>query len=223
MEGKPEKTEKPDKTPTERAVTNLQLLFNLIIGLALTRGVQTVLTDSVSNKILPWKEIISNIAPFFVFALLIIPFTQGMNRYFEKTYLEDKEMQKVSGALLFDFMIFFAESICLYAFSVTLDFEPHSLIILLLLFMVDSFWVFMLLKSLWKSYSFPVIEKNIKSFLYLNLATLLIGVIISITLYYFLNNYFSHNQIAIIWVFLASIRTFFDYKINWNFYFPISN
>lgn len=94
----------------ERSVDSVARIYAIIIGLALSEAIKTLIVkDSAGQMDLRFATIWSGGAPFVAFVVTLVPFWHGMNRHLDRSYLEKVE-GVVEGALLLDFGTFFLES-----------------------------------------------------------------------------------------------------------------
>src|ERR1700756_37412 len=103
----------PDKV-IERSVDSVQKIYAVVIALAVSQAIQSLLKGSNAAADLNLAQMSSGLPGFIAFLVTLVPFWHGMNRHLDRCYLE-KENAVVQGALLFDFVTFFVEASFLFA------------------------------------------------------------------------------------------------------------
>lgn len=188
-----------------RSVDSLQRIYAIIIALAITHAISVVFLNNgqLGNR----QDIIKYLPQFFTFSIIIVPFFHGMNRHLDRCYIE-KGSKPLSSALLFDFVIFFAESMILFAFAGTLKSpELNYVIVLTILLGFDTIWAFV---------SHFIHYRKFKEGPIFWAFTNLISIII-ILLIFFLN--LNTDKAWLVFI-IATGRTIADYFFCWHFYFP---
>src|SRR5690348_17087640 len=94
----------PDKL-FERSVDSIQKIYAVVIALAVTQSIQTLIKDSNGVADFTFERLRSGLPSLIAFVFTLVPFWHGMNRHLDKAYLE-KSKGVVQGALLLDFFTF---------------------------------------------------------------------------------------------------------------------
>jgi hypothetical protein len=144
------------------------------------------------------------------FLLLIVPFYQGMSRYFYLTYGHvDKMPQPYALFLAFDGLIFMIEAALFFVMSRALPaaqwLRYYACVLILLI--VDSIWV-------WASHYFH--SSPIETWMFLNFG---FGAVVLVMLLC------ARKCSAALWISMVGavivlLRTGLDYWFNWSVYFP---
>ena len=208
----------PEKS-VERSIDSLQRIYAVILALSIGQAIQKILIDRETGQIIPFLlstengqsinwDFISPIPAFVAFIVTIVPFHHGMNRHFDKCYLE-KDDNNLKGALLFDFFVFFLEAGIFFGFASAIRSGIASFVILGFLLAVDAIWA---LVSNWIHYNkqpISVIRWTAINFIFIVIGILVVG----------LNFYDTNTKTWILMVIVIS-RTVADYYFSWDFYFP---
>ena len=110
--------------PTQRSVDSLQMIYAVIVALAIGNAIQTIFLDATTKLFIFDFSLLSSLPAFLTFIVIIVPFYQGMNRHLDNCYIINTETH-VEGALLFDFLVFFFEAIILRGYL--LDSTSHNM------------------------------------------------------------------------------------------------
>jgi hypothetical protein len=130
----------PNKV-TERSVDSVQKIYAVVIALAISQAIQSLLKGSNGAADLNLERLSSGIPGFVAFLVTLVPFWHGMNRHLDRCYLE-KTNAVVQGALLFDFVTFFVEACFLFAAGLSLRSGIDTFKCLGLLLCADMLWAF---------------------------------------------------------------------------------
>src|SRR5437879_12191265 len=98
----------------ERSVDSIQKIYAVVIALAISQAIQSLLKEPRGAADLSFERLSSGLPAFIAFLVTLVPFWHGMNRHLDRCYLE-KPNSIVQGALLLDFVTFFAEASFLFA------------------------------------------------------------------------------------------------------------
>ena len=194
--------------PIQRSVDSLQMIYAVIIALAIGNAIQTIFLDTTTKLFIFDFSLLSSLPAFLTFIVIIVPFYQGMNRHLDNCYIINTE-RHVEGALLFDFLVFFFEAIILYAFSASIKSGLNCFIILGILLFVDVIWG---LISHWIHYK--EVKPGVIRWSIINFITIIAGTAV------FLLSIYTDNNKAWILFLIALVRTVCDYGFSWQFYFP---
>jgi hypothetical protein len=211
----------PEKS-FERSIDSLQRIYAVILALSIGQSITKVLIDRDTGQIIPlfittessqvinWN-LISAIPAFIAFIVTVVVFHHGMNRHFDKCYLETNN-KKLKGALLFDFFVFFIEAGIFFAFASSIRSGLASFIILGVLLIVDSIWA---LVSNWIHYSGEKV--SVVRWAAINFIFIVVGILVA-----GLNVYDNSTKAWVLMV-LVIARTVADYVFSWDFYFPTNS
>lgn len=179
----------------------LKQLYSVVIGLALTQAILTLVTSAESDNIvnysvLPW---------FLAFAATVIPFHHGALRHLDDTYIFGEERHG-NFVFLVDYLILFAQAALMFLLAVVVN-EPQSfLYIFVLLLLIDIVWASM---AHFLTDSF----EEVKTWAIINVVT-----VILVALVYWTPMLDAAEPGYL--VVLAFLRTVADYGFDWEHYFP---
>ena len=195
----------------ERSVDSLQKIYTVIVGLAIAQAVQALsVADRATNTLANWSDLQGRLPAFLAFAVVLVPFFHGMNRHLDYSYLERPEGEQAQGALLFDFVVFFAQSAILFLIATSIAQKTLApFVFLAALLALDVIWS---LVSHWIHYR--TLKASIVRWSIINAVTLALGLALALPTIY--------EDAAKAWLLLvlAVARTLADYKACWSFYFP---
>ncbi len=197
------KPEIKDREPLIRSVDSLKGIYAIMVALAITNSINTLFKGNPESII--DESILIHIPILTAFFFTIVPFFHGMNRHLDVSYLT--KTTKTQGFLLFDFFIFCLESITLVIFSIRYTNELEGFYILAVLLVVDVIWG--ILASI---IHYRKVKIGTINWVAINVITIFIGFLILRFISPLSQKYFL--------CLLAIFRTIFDYKVNWQFYFP---
>lgn len=196
-----------DSDFSKRSVDSLQRIYAIIVALAIAQAINAIFINK--GELASWQDMHKHIFQFVSFVCIIVPFFHGMNRHLDKCYLDKKNDMK-EGALLFDFIVFFVESMLLFAFAGTLKSPSlNCYIVLLVLLAFDTLWAFV---SHFIHYSNE--KKGPIQWAIINLVTMVLMILIWYT------SYFKDETKPLLMTILVLLRSIFDYTLCWEFYFP---
>lgn len=189
----------------ERSVDSIQKIYAVVIALAISQAIQSLLKEPSGVSVVNLKEFFSGLPAFVAFLVTLVPFWHGMNRHLDRCYLE-KTSNVVQGALLFDFVVFFIESSLLFAAGWSLRAGIQTFFYLGALLGVDMIWA---ITS--HQIHFAGRRSHAKRWSAINLGA--IAVAFGIVEFPFENK-------PLVLMAIAVLRTILDYGLCWNFYFP---
>lgn len=188
----------------ERAVDSLEQIYAVVIALAITQAIESLLKDPVSGSIVAWHEVKVGLPPLVALLFTVVPFWHGMNRHLDRCYVREGEL--VKQGLLLDFTTFLLEAGLLFATAWSLRSGLTSFVCLGLLLFVDTVWA---LISHWIHFSDQ--KSHALRWARVN-AVFIVGGVLIATL--------GLPQQAVVLMALAIARTLADYRICSDFYFP---
>lgn len=189
----------------ERSVDSIQKIYAVVIALAISQAIQSLLKDPSGATDITLQRLSSWLPPFVAFLVTLIPFWHGMNRHLDRCYLE-KSTGVVQGALLFDFVAFFIESSFLFAAAWSIRFGLETFYYLGGLLLVDMLWAFVSHHIHFSGKKSHAVRWSV-----INIAAIFIAVLV-VT--------FPFSKKPIVLMVLAIFRFIADYGICWSFYFP---
>jgi hypothetical protein len=126
--------------PTNRTVDSLANIYAVVIGLALTQAVVTLMggvggTEPDFNR----ARMMQGLPAFVALLFTLVPFWHGMNRHLDRCYIS-KTSPVIHWPVLLDFGAFFVEAILLFAAAWSLRKGLVTYYCLGLLLAVDMIW-----------------------------------------------------------------------------------
>jgi hypothetical protein len=190
--------------------------FAIVLSLALGEAFKLVVSED-GQQFIAWQKLYALAS----FLLLILPFYQGMNRYLLITYGEQAPAPKPDAVfLVIDGTSFMLESALFFVMSRTLGIDKWQRFywVVFTLLAVDSAWGATVLM-----HATPPASEVIKAWLTLN-----IGTAVFILVFIGCGRYrigaeqpplLKLHVLASVGTFAMLVRTIWDYKISWGFYF----
>jgi hypothetical protein len=200
---------KPEKI-IERSVDSLQKIYAMIVALAISFSIQNLLLNKADNSFTLSISMLDHLPAFLALISMLVPFYHGMNRHFDRCYIEREKEKTVQGALLFDFFVFFFEASILFAAAASIRSGLQTFLFLAILLSVDMLWA-------WISHLIHFKDENmstVTTWAWINLCTL----VLALSVFFLLQS----TDAVKAWMFfiLAVARSVLDYRFCWNFYFP---
>jgi hypothetical protein len=189
----------------ERSVDSIQKIYAVVIALAISQSIQSLLKGSNGTADLNLGQLSSGLPGFVAFLVTLVPFWHGMNRHLDRCYLE-KANAVVQGALLFDFVIFFVEAIFLFAAGWSLRSGITTFVCLGVLLGVDMAWAFIS-----HQIHFPGQKSHARKWSTINIIGIGIAILIVA---------FPFEPKLLVLMAIAVFRSIADYGMCWDFYFP---
>lgn len=193
--------------PVPEVVLFFRGAFTIVLALALAEAFKQFVSDKADENepVVYWQRVPALVS----FLLLIIPFYQGMSRYFFVTYADlSKLPQPYSIFLMIDSVAFLGESALFFIMSRALSYRRAF-----------SFYAAVLallyLDSLWSLIAY-VHGASVVAWTALNLV---FGGFVA-GLLYFLRQPPTTLQLPLIGTGIMLVRTILDYVATWGFYFP---
>jgi hypothetical protein len=196
----------PTDKVIERSVDNVQRIYAVIIALAISQAIQSLLRNPSSTTVeLNLKQVPAGLSAFIAFLVTLVPFWQGMNRHLDRCYLEKKAGVK-QRVLLLDFAVFFVEAIFLFAAGWSIKSDIETFYWLGALLGVDMIW------ALASHYiHFPGIRSHAVKWSVINVCAMVTAVLVVVYP-------FQHKQFAL--MVIATGRSIADYVLCGDFYLP---
>ena len=190
----------------ERSVDSVEKIYAVVIAFAISQSIQSLLKAPGGATELNLEGISSGLPAFVAFLFTLVPFWHGMNRHLDRCYLERDPSEVVQGALLFDFCVFFLETILLFAAGWSLRSGIGSFGYLGALLVVDMLWGYAS-----HQIHFRGKDSHIGRWSAINVVALFVAVLIVA---------FPFQQKVWVLMALAVLRSIVDYWRCWDFYFP---
>jgi hypothetical protein len=196
-----------------------QGVFTIVMALALTESFKQFVAEKPEEQArhLRWDRFPALLS----FLFLIFPFYQGMSRIFFNTYGDIAKLpQPYALHLMYDGIAFTVESALFFVMSRALSLAQWSRFYqaVLILLAWDSFWG--LTRTSFQAGSiWAVLQPDagpIRSWIILNI----VGVIVISIMLLAMRGEKPTNKDAVFGSVLMFIRTFADYSLEWEFYFP---
>ena len=198
----------------KRSVDNLQRIYTFVVSLAVAEALRGVLSS------LPLVPDAASWLRLSVVLVTVIPFYHGANRYLDAAYVTG-ERSSVRYSLLVDFLFLFLEGILFFVLSLVIRHDAWFYIVYAILLGVDIVWVlttnFTGRPDLQSKHT-PGIGK----WALINLVCIIVVLLLHWTTmvpdtfwtYPFAKPAFFCGA--------AVLRSFIDYYLMWNFYYPES-
>lgn len=195
----------------ENSVKQLSDLYNVVVGVALSLAIFNTI-EKASPYVLSGPKVLNLLA----FLVLVIPFYHGAVRHLFATYVEDGGSKNIkSGALLADFVLLFIEGCFFVVIASLFDDVVRMAYAVIALLVLDCVWGFLA----WLAFTGAGSQFAEKRWALINMvASLVLFVVMRIFASDSLAKDQTGLQIAILGILL--VRTIFDYKMTWSFYFP---
>ena len=193
---------------TEDSVKNLQELYTVAVGAALTLAVVRFVPETGVPQ---W-----NALPVLVgYVVTLIPFYHGAMRHLDVTY-RDRRVEAVrEGALLADFFLLFIEACLFLALASVITSTEHAAQTYLGLIALDGVWG---LAAHW------VFTKNRRPWAEIRWSLLNIGTALVTLGFVLALSYLKwpglSERAAFVFAAICVGRTIADYSLSWRFYFP---
>jgi hypothetical protein len=197
----------------KRSVDNLQRLYTVVVSLAVTESLRSLLVGFKATNI------VADYTQWLMFLSLIVtvvPFYHGANRYLDATYVTG-ERSANQYALMVDFIFLFFEGLLFFGLAMVTSNEALFYSVLSCLFLLDIIWVGA--TNLTASSEADKMQ-GYKGWAFINFfafAALLIFVWSNLLNWEFWTTP-TVKSIALVGVAVA--RTVFDYLRVWRFYYP---
>jgi hypothetical protein len=189
----------------ERSVDSIEKIYAVVIALAISQAIQSLLKDSSGAADLNLDRLSSGLPAFVAFLVTLVPFWHGMNRHLDRCYLE-KTSEVVQGALLLDFGVFFVEASFLFAAGWSLRSGIESFKCLGLLLGVDMLWGFIS-----HQIHFPGKKSHVVRWSAINVVAVVLAILIVA---------YPFQPKTWVLMVVAVLRSVMDYWLCWDFYFP---
>lgn len=192
----------------ERSVDSLQKIYAVVIALAISQAIQTLLRGSKDQVLSSAGDVLDAMPAFVAFVVTLVPFYHGMNRHLDHCYLEKPEADVRQGALLFDFGVFFVEAGLLFAAAWLIRSGLWAFACLGSLLLVDMLW-----GGLSHLIHYWGHKPSIVRWSVINLIAGGAALLVALMVY-------PSKRLPLILMIIAIGRTVCDYGFCWKFYFP---
>jgi len=189
----------------ERSVDSVQNIYAVVIALAISQAIESLLKEPTGGTVLSIERVSPGLPGFVAFLVTLVPFWHGMNRHVDRCYLE-KTSDAVQGALLFDFVVFFLESGCLFAAGWSLRSGIESFRYLGALLCIDMLWGFISHQIHFRGEKSHVVKWSAINVVAMGLAILIVTC--------------PFEWKPSVLMVVAILRSIADYAFCWKFYFP---
>ena len=203
----------PDiKLARERSVNNLQLLYTIVVSLAIAQTLRSLIEVISARGLTNFVEYYNHLFMFVSFIFIVVPFFHGANRYLDATYVTG-ERNASHYALLIDFIALFVEGLALFGLGMVINNLNVFYSLLAGLLVLDIAWVGS--TSLTGESEADKVPK-FKKWAAIN-AIAMAAILISVW-----SNLWPAELIkSIMLVLIVKARTIYDYVSVWGFYYPV--
>ena len=191
----------------ERSVDSVSRIYAVVIGLALSQSVQTLITKNATGGAdLQVNSLVGGAPAFVALLFTLVPFWHGMNRHLDRCYLS-KDGEVAQGALILDFGVFFIEAVLLFVTGWSLRSGLVRFFCLGALLIVDTLWGFVS-----HQIHFSGRHSHVVGWAVINMIAVIAAVLV-------IAFPFEHKPFVLMTIAIA--RSIVDYWRGWNFYFPV--
>lgn len=199
----------------ENSVRNLVSLYTVVIGVALSLAVVTVVDVEKGLE----SVTLASTLLFAAFVVTLFPFYHGALRHLDDAYIENPNEHIKDGALVFDFVLLFLHAMVFVVLSLLLKKPAHFAWVLIALLSVDVVWgIFAHFASSSIREMSAESKWTVINFVFVGCAT---WYLIANDIY--LADLPSPLKLAIPIAFACILRTLIDYIWCRTFYFPRSS
>lgn len=192
---------------TQRSVDSVANIYAIVIGLALTQAIETLIAKGIGTGIgLDYRNIVEGVPAFISLLVTLVPFWHGMNRHLDRCYITKATASVAHQAILFDFFVFFIEAILLFVSGWALRTGLISFYCLGALLAVDVVWGFISHQIHFRGH-----KSHVTRWASINVVAIFVGYLVGALP-------FEGKPWALMVVALR--RTIADYSLCSNFYFP---
>jgi hypothetical protein len=207
-------------------VQYLKELYTVVVGLAIALPFEHLVRGQSARSPLPERPAVFL---FFAFLITLVPFYHGTMRHLDTIYVEEKGPHLRSGALLAEFFLLVIQASLLFCLSATLDRPELFTRVLVVLLAVDASWIivghlvfFAKTKNVAEECRLLVVShKDNLSVDRFWVASNLFTVIVLGSYLLWIGD--QSSEIVLFLLIVSAVRTFADYRFNWQFYFPENN
>lgn len=200
------------KLARERSVNNLQLLYTIVVSLAIAQTLRHLIEVISAKGLTNFVEYYNELFMFISFIFIVVPFFHGANRYLDATYVTE-ERKAGHYALLIDFIALFMEGLALFGLGMVINNLNVFYSFLAGLLVLDIAWVGS--TSLTGESKADKVPK-FKKWAVMN-ALALAAILLSVW-----SNLWPTELIkSIMLVLIVMARTIYDYLSVWSFYYPV--
>jgi hypothetical protein len=189
----------------ERSLDTLQRLYAVIAALAMNEALKRTFLQGGAGEI---ELDVGRMPEFLAFIVTVVPFIHGMNRSLDHTL----KTIKITGrrwllvVLVFDFVVFLAETCLLFLLATTVKAQT------------DFFWLltgFLTVDIVWSLITSLITGSAVWRWAAVNVIAIVLIVACLRWIPF-------PNRESQLWTLMALAigRTFFDYLVAWDFYFP---
>lgn len=198
----------------ERSVDSAQSIYAVIIALAISEAIETLLKNpnSTTGEI-SFAQVRTGLWAFIAFLVTVVPFWQGMNRHLDCCYLE-KKTGVVQRALLLDLGVFLVEAILLFGAGLSIKSGIATFYWLAGLLCIDMVW------AVGSHYIHsPGLTPHSVKWSLINICAMLVAAL-AVALFYKQPQFVLSQHRQFVLMVIALGRTIADYKWCLDFYFP---
>ena len=191
-----------------KAVRGLENLYTVIIGVALSIAVVTLLGDQKALSAIS----LSSGALFGGFIVTLFPFYHGALRHLDEAYSPPKTIKH--GALVIDFFLLFGHALAFVVLSLLIGRPSQFIWVLMIVLVVDVVWGFvMYLVS-------PAEHSTEAKWSLINVVFVIVAMIYMVQHQFYMQDVADPVVLAVPAALLCLLRTIIDYVWCGAFYFP---
>lgn len=120
----------------ENAVKSLVNLYTVVIGVALSVSVLTLIDPKTGLSVVTWGSVLL----FAAFVATLLPFYHGALRHLDDAYLENKSTHIKDGALIVDFLLLFFHAMVFVVLALLIHRPSDFAWLLIAVLAIDVIW-----------------------------------------------------------------------------------
>ena len=200
-------------TRTENAVRSLVNLYTVVIGVALSLAVVTLMDAQKGlSAVTP-----TSILLFIAFIATLFPFYHGALRHLDDVYIENDHTNVRDGALMIDFILLFLHALAFVVLSLLLNKPADFAWLLIAVLAIDVVW------GVFAHFSAPPGKRGATAagkWTIINFFFVMLSAVYLVSQGMFLNYAGGTTILAILIALACILRTVVDYLWCRSFYFP---
>lgn len=186
----------------ECSTETLKMIYYVVIGLAITEGLQQAFIEK--SSFLGWRAFFS---PSF---LMLLALVLTVCRFVHGASIHLSTSSEKRYKLLLDFAGFFVQASLFYLMALSLVTTLEFSVFFIVMLVVDTAWILLL-----RILNYIKLDKTMRQWLRSNVY--LITLLLEIAL---LRNTMPHITLAVLILTVSALATAWDYHSNRDFYFP---
>lgn len=195
----------------KNSVETLRIVYMVVAGLALTRGLENLVFQDSDKFQLPIDIILW--AFFIIFVTTVVRFVHGAMRHFDYYYVENPQDINWRGQPLWDFLFLGIEAFFFFILAFSLDNQTRFITYYIGLLIIDTLWIF----GVFITHLTRVFHGRPLRWL---IANAIVLVSTGIPWIWYNNDKTLSLGWLVVFIVGVLVHTIMDYWCNWRFYFP---